>query len=150
MFTKKDNSLAQSRTWREKKAILVISSTCLLVNTFAFAGNWNVPIAAQDLKNPTTSTKESRVIGQKIYEEHCINCHGKVGLGDGEEQTVEYSLQSVLLTLVEPGNTPISDGELYWKITHGVAKMPSFAGVLTDEERWIMVNHLRHLPKEPK
>jgi len=133
------------------KCILFSAVTISLCLTkIVIAGNWNVPIAAQDLKNPTTITAENTAQAQKIYDQHCVSCHGVSGLGDGEEQRVEYSLQSVLLTLVEPGNTPISDGELYWKITHGVAKMPSFAGILTDEERWIMVNHLRLLPKEVK
>ena len=126
---------------------LILFSGSLILGNIAIAGNWNVPIAAQNLKNPTTITTENLAEGQQIYDKHCVSCHGQSGLGDGEDQRVEYSLQSVLLTLVEPGNTPISDGELYWKITHGVAKMPSFAGILTDEERWLMVNHMRKLPE---
>ena len=44
----------------------------------------------------------------------------------------------------------ITDGELYWKVTHGIGKMPAYSGRLTDEERWIIVNHLRVLSEEYK
>jgi len=60
-----------------------------------------------------------------------------LGAGDGESQKVSYDLRGIVVKL--------TDGELYWKITHGVGKMPSFAGALTDEERWLVINHLRSL-----
>jgi len=149
MIIRTSITFVQLKSALPKRFYLGAFTILLSISGLTFAGNWNVPVAAQDLKNPTTADTKNLAIAQKIYNKECISCHGPEGLGDGEEQTVEYSLQSVLLTLVEPGNTPISDGELYWKITHGVAKMPSFAGVLTDLERWYMVNHLRALPAAP-
>lgn len=118
---------------------------CLIVFPCA-AGNWNVPGAAKELINPITKSPKTLAKGNNIYIENCASCHGKRGLGNGSEQKVSYSLQSVLTTPTEPDGNLLSDGELYWKITHGVGKMPSFAGTLTDEERWLMVNHLRNLP----
>ena len=38
-----------------------------------------------------------------------------------------------------------SDGALFWKITEGRGDMPSARTDLTDEERWIVVHHLRSL-----
>jgi len=114
----------------------------------AYAGNWNVPIASRELANPVTATKTSLIKGAKIYTEYCTECHGENGKGKGTKSNVEYSLQSILKIPSQPGNVPLSDGELYWKITHGIGKMPSFAGVLNDEERWLMVNHIRALPEE--
>lgn len=123
--------------------------TALLLAFFAYsaiAGNWNVPIKARDLKNPTTVTKDTLAEGKVIYTEHCTKCHDEQGRGIGEH--VDYTLQSILTIPSQPGNMPLGDGELYWKITHGIGKMPSFAGVLTDRERWLMVNHIRDLPVE--
>lgn len=123
---------------------------CALIFTLpsAIAGNWNVPIKARDLVNPLTVNKNTLTEGAKIYTEHCTQCHGENGLGKGTEENVDYSLQSILTVISTPGDQPLGDGELYWKITHGIGKMPSFAGVLTDHERWLMVNHIRALPDE--
>ena len=125
---------------------LLALSAALCVITPVIAGNWHVPIAARDLKNPVTVNKATLAEGAKVYTEHCTKCHGEDGLGDGSERHVDYSLQSILKIPTQPGSQLLSDGELYWKITHGVGKMPSFAGVLTDHERWLMVNHMRALP----
>ena len=128
-------------------ALTVFVYAYLLLSNDLMAGNWNVPIEARELENPISMTDKSNEKGEKIYLDNCVSCHGEKGLGDGKDEKVEYSLQSVLKMPVEPDNALLTDGELYWKITHGVAKMPSFAGTLTDEERWLMVNHLRNLPE---
>ncbi len=104
----------------------------------AHAGNWNVPTAAKDLKNPVKAESATLKNGTAVYVKHCARCHGDDGAGHGTEQRVDYDLRTIL--------APLTDGELYWKITHGVGKMPSYAGTLTDEERWLMVNHLKALP----
>ncbi len=132
-----------------------MTSSCVtsafLITAAAFAptilaGNWNVPMQARELKNPVTMNEATLGAGAKLYTEHCTECHDERGRGIGEH--VDYSLQSILSIPSQPGNVPLSDGELYWKITHGIGKMPSFAGVLTDHERWLMVNHIRALPAE--
>lgn len=105
----------------------------------AFGGNWNVPTTAKGILNPLTWDKDVASAADKIYANYCISCHGIHGAGDGSKEKVDYDLRSIL--------DPLTDGELYWKITHGVGKMPSYAGVLTDNERWLMVLQLRHLPK---
>ena len=116
----------------------------------AFAGNWNVPAVARDLANPIPINAETIPQAAEVYAKHCVSCHGKEGRGDGTQEKVDYSLQSILATPTQPNNQPLTDGELYWKITHGVGKMPAFAGKLTDNERWLMVNHMRRLPPDPK
>ena len=117
-----------------------VSITGLLLSTLpAMGGNWNVPTTAKDILNPVTWNKDAAKEAAKIYTDHCITCHGVHGAGDGSKQKVDYDLRTIL--------DPLTDGELYWKITHGVGKMPSYAGVLTDKERWLIVLQLRHLPK---
>lgn len=111
------------------------------------AGNWNVPIESRALENPIPVNLETIAEGIKLFSEHCTSCHGEDGRGKGTEASVDYSLQSILKIRSQPGNVALSDGELYWKITHGIGKMPSFAGKLTDKERWLTVNHIRLLPE---
>ncbi len=129
--------------------ILILSLT-LLSSASVFAGNWNVPIVARDLANPIPQNDQTIPKAAEVYAKHCVSCHGKQGRGDGTQEKVGYSLQSILTTPTQPGNEPLTDGELYWKITHGVGKMPAFAGKLTDDERWLVVNHMRRLPPDAK
>jgi mono/diheme cytochrome c family protein len=133
------------------KTLPILSlSLALLAATPAFAGNWNVPVAARGIENPIPINAETMPKAADLYAKQCASCHGKEGRGDGTDEQVDYSLQSILATPTQPSGLPLTDGELYWKITHGVGKMPAFAGKLTDEERWLMVNHMRRLPPDPK
>ncbi len=138
--------MIQRLTITLKRVPLLTLLTLIFSPPSAFAGNWNVPIKARDLINSVNVNKKSLTEGAKVYTAHCAQCHGENGLGQGTEQNVGYSLQSILTVISTPGDQPLGDGELYWKITHGIGKMPSFAGVLTDHERWQMVNHIRALP----
>lgn len=103
----------------------------------ALAGNWNVPTHAKDLKNPVARTAQSAAQGKAIFKGSCVECHGSEAAGNGTRAKVEYDLRDIVGEL--------TDGELYWKITHGVGRMPSYAGVLSDEQRWLVINHLRAL-----
>ncbi|HEU5134123.1 MAG TPA: cytochrome c [Steroidobacteraceae bacterium] len=112
-------------------------TTLALGATLAQSGNWNVPTESRDLKNPVAIDGRSIAQARNLYTLHCVDCHGPQGAGDGARSRVDYDLRTIV--------DPLTDGELYWKITHGVGKMPSFAGTLNDRERWLMVNYLRHL-----
>ena len=37
----------------------------------------------------------------------------------------------------------VTDGELFWKITHGHRPMPAFKDKLSDEQRWRTVVYIR-------
>jgi mono/diheme cytochrome c family protein len=111
--------------------------TLALGTTLAHSGNWNVPTESRNLENPVAVDEITTAQAKKIYATHCNDCHGAQGAGDGAKSRVDYDLRTIV--------DPLTDGELYWKITHGVGKMPSFAGTLNDRGRWLMVNYLRHL-----
>jgi mono/diheme cytochrome c family protein len=116
-------------------------SLVLLSTPAAHAGNWNVPMDARNLQNPVAMNATTNQRAGSLFAAHCEQCHGPRGDGDGQVQQVSYSLSSIVVKL--------TDGELYWKITHGVGRMPSFAGSLTDEERWLVINQLRNLAAAP-
>ena len=114
----------------------------ILLSAPAFAGNWNVPADARGLQNPVAMNAVTNKHARELFTTHCQQCHGPLGAGDGTAQQVSYDLRGIVVKL--------TDGELYWKITHGVGKMPSFAGPLTDKERWLVINHLRNLAQALK
>jgi mono/diheme cytochrome c family protein len=67
-------------------------------------------------------------------------CHGAQGHGDGPAARGLRPAPADL-TVHVPLHT---EGELWWWITNGIAgtPMPAWKAVLTDEERWHLVNYL--------
>lgn len=125
--------MKRTATWIASAALLCFGGNSL-------AGNWNVPTHAKDLKNPVVRSPVTQREGKQIFAERCAACHGPEAAGDGKQARVDYDLRNIIADL--------TDGELFWKITHGVGKMPSYAGSLSDHERWLMVNHLRLLGEQ--
>jgi mono/diheme cytochrome c family protein len=92
-------------------------------------------------QNPIPPTDESRAAGQAIYAEYCLACHGPTGLGDGPVGLTLSPRPSDLSVHV----TQHPEGQLFLWITHGYpgnAAMPAFEDVLTEEERWHVVNYI--------
>jgi putative copper resistance protein D len=85
--------------------------------------------------NPISATGESIAIGEQLYMQNCMSCHGEDGKGGP---------QAADLTVHVPAH---GDGSLFAFITQGYPpeepRMPSFRDELTDEERWHVVNFLR-------
>lgn len=121
------------------RIVRALTTILLFLAGPALAGNWNVPTTAKGIANPVVWSKSAASQAEKVYADHCVACHGIQGAGDGRKARVDYDLRTIV--------GPLTDGELYWKITHGVGKMPSYAGALSDKERWLMVHHLRQLAR---
>ena len=75
-----------------------------------------------------------------LYVAHCASCHGPSGKGDGPQAK---KLEAKLPPLEAISGQ--SDGELYWKVTAGRRPMPGYRKTLTDEQRWLVVSHMRSL-----
>ncbi|MBL6750314.1 MAG: CopD family protein [Nevskia sp.] len=80
--------------------------------------------------------------GQASYEAHCVMCHGGGGLGDG---AAGRPLPRPPANLSQPHTALHTAGDMYWWMGHGIprSEMPGFADVLTEEDRWDLVNFLR-------
>ena len=126
--------------------LIVVGSVLFMCIAFVQqVGVWKAPESAKQKKNPVASDEASIAAGKKMYEKECFSCHGKKGRGDGPNSaTLEKP----------PGDLPSSkvqsqtDGELFWKITEGRKPMPSAKLILTDEQRWQVVNYVRVLGKK--
>lgn len=79
--------------------------------------------------------------GLRHYEDNCTGCHGVSGHGDGPAAA---SLPIKPADLSAPHTALHTAGDLYWWITHGIqgSPMPAFADVLTNDERWDIINFL--------
>ena len=79
--------------------------------------------------------------GLKHYEDNCTGCHGVSGHGDGPAAS---SLPIKPADLSAPHTALHTPGDLYWWITHGIlaSGMPPFGDVLTNDDRWDIINFL--------
>lgn len=99
---------------------------------------------AKFLNNPELPDAESIAIGEGLFQENCVPCHGPMGRGDGP----------IAPTLNPPpadygaGHTDTHpDGDIYYWIREGLEQtaMPAFGDKLTTEETWHLVNYVRRL-----
>ena len=109
--------------------------------------DWSAPATAKNLQNPVPATDESIARGMKIYSLRCRHCHGESGDGKGE-RVGNLSVAPSDFT-DEHAMGLISDGELFWKISHGRRPMPSFQGQLSEQERWQLVDFIRTFAQRP-
>ncbi len=106
------------------------------------AGAHDVPEEAAEVPNPIAFSDESVAAGAEIYTANCAACHGDEGEGDGP---AAVALEKPPADLHEDHVQDLSDGALFYIITHGRAEtpMPAWEEVLDEDQRWNVVNFLR-------
>ncbi len=96
--------------------------------------------------SPTGFTAASVVQGMALYPQHCARCHGAEGHGDGPDAS-RLPVPPADLTATHLWEH--ADGEMFWWLLHGMEApdgtqaMPGFAGVLSDEQRWALIDAVR-------
>lgn len=105
---------------------------------------WQIPKEADKLVNPLINVTDATQKGKKLYESMCWTCHGKTGKGDGP---AGKSLNPKPANHTGEVVQKQPDGVIFWKITTGKGVMPSYAKVLSDTQRWQLVNYIRTLGK---
>lgn len=106
------------------------------------AGVWQVPAAKKAVKNPVAASAAVVEKGKSLYLTHCKSCHGDPGKNNG-------------LPLVPKPTDPASDqyqaqtdGEMFFKVQTGRGAMPKFADVISDNDKWSIVNYVRTFSKK--
>jgi mono/diheme cytochrome c family protein len=132
------------------KRLFVSLSAVTIAGVFAFgqAGvpKWTAPARASAKKNPVAANETSIALGKKIYERQCLACHGPKGTGDGP---MAAHLDKRPGNLSSPKLWEQSDGALFWKVNEGHRPMPTFKHIMSDEERWPVINYIRTLAPKP-
>lgn len=99
------------------------------------------------LTNPILPDVESIAVGEQLYAENCVACHGPEGRGNGPA-AVTLSPPPADFTA---GHTAThTDGDLYYWIMEGIENvpMPAFGDTLSAEEGWHLVNYVRRLSNQ--
>lgn len=107
------------------------------------------PEAAKADKNPFEGqmTDEVLLTGQKYFETNCMVCHGQSGDGMGSIVDKMPNKPPSLLTDKIRG---WKDGQIYQVITMGQGTMGAYASHIPQQNRWQVVNYIRHLQKNNK
>lgn len=108
---------------------------------------WKAPARASRKKNPISADEKSIAAGKAIYVRDCLSCHGVIGRGDGP---AAKDLPKKCGDLSDPKMWEQTDGALFWKISEGRAPMTGYEKLLSEEDRWHVVNYLRTLVPKPK
>ncbi len=92
-----------------------------------------VPAKVLARPNPFAGNSRDRAAGQKLFEEHCAQCHGATADGSARGP----SLLRLKVQRVPPG-------ALFWILSNGIVRhgMPDWSN-LPEPERWQIVTFLR-------
>ena len=126
-------------------ALLTISLVCFWLGgsqLFTFFTEEYTP--AKFATNPILPEVESIAIGQALFNDNCIACHGPEGRGDGP---TALSLSPPPADFADGHTATHTDGDLFFWILEGIEEtaMPAFGEQFTEEQAWHLVNYIRRL-----
>ncbi len=127
--------------WRASGGILAV--VVIFTGLFVFI---RPPIEPSSLPvNPILPSVASIAAGEALYQERCLPCHGVSGRGDGPVGLSLNPRPADLTLHTAPGVHP--DGQLFLWISQGYpgSAMPAFESLLSEEQRWNLVNYIRTL-----
>jgi len=104
------------------------------------------PLSARQIRNPLKSTPENLARGQELYLRLCAACHGADGTAKTEKaRTLAEPPLDFTDTLIDY----LSDGEIFWDASNGVAPvMPPAAKDVSETERFQIVLWIRELKRK--
>lgn len=100
------------------------------------------------VSNPVAPSAESTGRGKELYVKYCSKCHGMTGNGAGPSA---HGFSTNPRQLWAWHNADASaDPYLFWFITNGRGDMPPWGLILSENQRWDLVNYVKTLapPKQ--
>ena len=106
---------------------------------------WVAPKYSNSIVNPFKGDAKATEEGKDLFDQMCVLCHGVQGRGNCEAGNTLDPRPANFLGFDVFHQT---DGAIFWKITEGKSPMASYEELLTEEQRWKLVNYIRTLEKK--
>ena len=102
-------------------------------NPIAEENRWDLIAAVYSFSTPA----DSLTLGQTVYEENCLACHGESGLGDGPDAAADANLDLTELSywFNRSNETVLADVNN--------SAIPEHAFDLSEDEQWAVVDYAR-------
>ena len=128
-------------SWALIGGAIVIAGGSLALNRAAAEDKKPAPAAGSSYR-PQKPTDAQVAAGEKVYFKECVWCHGPEGAGDGPgalrlwPRPRNFNAGTFKIRTTASGELP-TDDDLFLTVTNGLpgSVMPSWEGVLTEEER---------------
>jgi mono/diheme cytochrome c family protein len=130
-----------------KNLIITLLICFYFSNAFSQSRKFPSPASANAIINPLKGNAEATSEGKKIYTQYCVTCHGDKGKGNG---IAAPGLSRPPADHTSDFVQNQTDGALFWIIREGNNPMPTYKTVLTETQRWQVVNYIRTLAKSKK
>ena len=119
-----------------------VLSVAFLAEETTAAGVLGDPASeAPALTNPVEATDESLARGEDMYVRYCTKCHGVSGNGTGPSTHGIDADPRKLWVWGAAGDA--ADGYLFSIISNGRTDMPPWGLILSETERWDLVNYVK-------
>jgi mono/diheme cytochrome c family protein len=135
---------------KQHKIVICVVTTIFIsvsVHVFSQTSTWKAPASADKVVNPYSGSSTFAAEGKKIYQSMCTICHGDKGKGNGAAGVSLTPRPANFLAITVRHE---SDGAIFWKLSEGNPPMASYKTLLTDIQRWQLVNYVRELENNSK
>ena len=133
--------------YKVHKGPLIANAELIAEENQAISILGDAAVAFKQVKNPTTDFDSSIKRGEEMFIKNCSKCHGLNGNGYG---VVAHGFTTFPRQLWVWNNTgPETDGYLFWFITNGRSDMPPWGLILSENERWDLINYIKTI-KNPE
>ena len=127
--------------YKVHKGPLIANAELIAEENQAISILGDAAVAFKQVKNPTTDFDSSIKRGEGMFIKNCSKCHGLNGNGYG---VVAHGFTTFPRQLWVWNNTgPETDGYLFWFITNGRSDMPPWGLILSENNRWDLINYIK-------
>ena len=98
--------------------------------------DWLVPEADAAITNPSPYTLENVKAGKELYMVNCKSCHGDPGKNN------PLALVPLPVDIASERMHMNTQGAMFYKISNGRGVMSAFKSILSEEERWKVINFI--------
>ena len=105
--------------------------------------------AGRELRNPVPLNSATLGEGERLYNIYCAVCHGATGKGNGsivENPNIKNPFPPPPSYFTEQLLSR-TEGHMYHVVVHGRNLMGSYASQLNEEERWMVIHHVKSMQR---